>query len=77
MSVTSKKEHQEPALYKIEVSGKLNNHWKEWYESMTISHEHESTVLIGKIADQAALHGILNRIRDLNLTLLLVEKMTT
>jgi hypothetical protein len=42
---------------------------------MVISHEGALTILTGKLEDQAALHGILNRIRDLNLTLLAVEQI--
>jgi hypothetical protein len=57
------------ARYKIKVKGILDRKWSEWFEGMAISYEEDSTILEGPIADQAALHGLLARIRDLNLTL--------
>ena len=49
--------------------------WTDWFEEMVISHEGGETILTGQIADQAALHGLLIRIRDLNLNLLSVERL--
>jgi len=60
--------------YRIKLKGRLNHRWSDWFEQMAISTEGDKTILTGPIADQAALHGLLIRIRDLNLTLLSVEQ---
>jgi hypothetical protein len=64
-----------PASYRIRLKGQLDNTWSDWFEDMELSTEDQETILIGQIADQAALHGLLTRIRDLNLTLLSVEQL--
>jgi hypothetical protein len=66
---------QLPAHYRIKLKGHLDNKWSEWFADMAISSEGEETILTGRVADQAALHGLLIRIRDLNLTLLHVERI--
>jgi hypothetical protein len=64
-----------PTIYEIRVEGRLNPYWSEWLEGMTITPlETGETLLTGAIVDQAALHGLLNRIRDMNLNLICVEK---
>ena len=63
----------ESVSYQIRVKGHLELDWSEWFEGLTISWEKaDVTLLSGQIADQAALHGILNKIRDLGLPLLSV-----
>ena len=63
----------ESASYQIRIKGHLELEWSEWCEGLTISWEKpDETLLSGQIADQAALHGILNKIRDLGLPLLSV-----
>ena len=57
----------------IKIRGHLSENWKEWFDGMDISHEGDLTVLSGEITDKAYLHGILNRIRDLNLKLISVD----
>ncbi len=64
-----------PVNYRIRLKGYLDNKWSDWFEQMAISSEGEETILTGQVADQAALHGLLIRIRDLNLILLSVERM--
>jgi hypothetical protein len=69
--------HQ-PANYQIKVRGRLDKSWSDWFDDMTITVESDDdhmviTTLTGTIVDQAALHGILSRIRDLGLPLLLVR----
>jgi hypothetical protein len=61
--------------YRIKLEGYLDNKWSEWFEEMAISSEGRETILTGPVADQAALHGLLIRIRDFNLTLLSVERI--
>ncbi len=59
-----------PVFYKIRVKGHLGSSWSSWFEGMTIRHtENGDTVLSGVLADQAAMHGVLNKIRDLGLPL--------
>ena len=60
--------------YQIRVEGQLNSHWSHWFEGMTIDHDGDTTILTGSIADQSQLHGMLHRIRDLNLTLISVNQ---
>jgi len=69
-------------IYEIKIKGLLDDHWKQWFEGMTLKHAknhepEECTVITGPIADQPALHGLLEKIRDLNLTLISVRKMDT
>ena len=66
-----------PARYRIRLKGQLDHKWSDWFENMEISTEGEETVLSGQVTDQAALHGLFIRIRDLNLTLLSVEQIET
>ena len=61
-------------VYRIKLKGRLDHRWSEWFEQMAISTEGDKTFLTGPVADQSALHGLLIRIRDLNLTLLSVER---
>ncbi len=58
----------------IRIKGQLSQKWSEWFSGLTISHsDPEETVLQGSIADQAALYGIIARLRDLGLALIFVE----
>jgi hypothetical protein len=61
--------------YRIKLKGCLDLKWSDWFEQMAISTEGGVTILKGPVADQAALHGLLIRIRDLNLKLLSVERI--
>jgi hypothetical protein len=68
-----------PMTYQIQVEGKLDEGWSEWFRDMTVTFERASdgsaiTTLTGPVADQAALRGILNRIWDLHLTVLSVTR---
>ena len=73
--MTKPHKYHAPATYRIKLKGKLDHGWSDWFEQMAISGEGGETILTGPVADQAALHGLLIRIRDLNLTLLLLERM--
>ena len=73
--MTKPRKSYDPVYYRIKLKGCLDNKWSDWFEKMAISSEGEETVLTGQVADQAALHGLLIRIRDLNLTLLSLERL--
>ena len=62
--------------YQIRVGGLLDSHWSAWFEGLTItSVENGETLIAGPIRDQSALHGVLARIRDLNLPLVAVVQV--
>jgi hypothetical protein len=66
-----------PAIYEIRIEGHLDDRWADWFEGMTFTHESDgTTTLYGPLADQAALHGLLNGIRDLGLPLLSVQRVS-
>jgi len=58
---------------KIKVKGLLDNKWQDWFEGMEIIYDGDNTILQGTVSDDSYLHGILNRIRDLNLKLISVN----
>ncbi len=59
--------------YRIHVRGHLHEGWSAWFDGLAIEQEPDgSTVLVGPVPDQAALHGLLAKVRDLGLTLLSV-----
>ena len=63
-------------VYQIRVQGILHEDWSDWFDNLTIvPQDNGETVITGPVVDQAALHGILIRIRDLNLPLLFVERL--
>ena len=63
----------EAGRYEIRLTGRLDAHWAAWFDGLTVSHGSDgTTVLSGPIADQAALHGVLQRVRDLGLPLVSV-----
>ena len=72
--MTNPRKYHAPIQYQIKLKGHLDHKWSDWFEKMAISSESEETVLTGQVADQAALHGLFIRIRDLNLTLLSVKQ---
>ncbi len=62
--------------YEIRLTGHLGARWAAWFDGLTVSHESDgTTVLSGPIADQAALHGLLQRVRDLGLPLVSVTQV--
>lgn len=65
-----------PSLYEICVEGQLTDRGSEWFAGLTLTQtEAGDTLLSGPVADQAALHGLLARIRDLNLTLVALKRV--
>jgi hypothetical protein len=66
----------QPMIYEVRIQGHLSNRWEAWFEHMTITPEANGiTLLTGPIVDQAALHGMLTRVRDLGLPLLSVTRI--
>jgi len=59
----------------IRVKGQVDETWKDWFEGMEIYHDGNDTILSGNIKDEAFLHGVLNLIRDLNLTLISINPL--
>lgn len=68
-----------PCIYQIKVQGRLNEYWSTWFDGLDITLEGEQvqplTTLTGPVADQAALRGILNKMWDLNLSLVSVTRL--
>ncbi len=62
-------------MYEIHVKGQLGSEWSSWFDDMTITYADGKTTISGAVADQAALHGLLAKIRDLGLTLIDVQKI--
>ena len=66
-----------PEYYEIKLRGHLDQRWSEWFADLMFTYlDEDVTLLSGSLSDQAALHGLLERIRDLNLTLLSVTCST-
>lgn len=66
----------ETPYYEIRVAGRLEERWLRQFDGLTLlRQDNNETIIRGAIADQAALHGLLNRIRDLGLELLAVQRM--
>jgi hypothetical protein len=71
----STQQRSESALHEIRVRGHLDDRWADWVEGLTFAHESDgTTTLTAPLADQASLHGLLNRIRDLNLPIVSVRR---
>lgn len=65
-----------PEVYQIRIQGHLKDRWSDWFECMTlIRQEDGTTTLEGRLADQVALHSVLNKIRNLNLKLISVREL--
>jgi hypothetical protein len=62
--------------YEIRVSGLLNERWAAWFDGLTVAHHDDGiTVISGTLPDQAALHGLLQRVRDLGMPLISVTEV--
>ena len=67
---------QERGRYEIRVKGHLDTRWAAWFDGMTLSHDGDGSTLIhGLVVDQAALHGLLAKVRDLGLPLISVTEV--
>ena len=64
----------QPTVYQIKIKGHLSRQWTDWFEGLTITLEEDcNTLLTGPVVDQAALHGLLKKVRDLGMPLLSVN----
>ena len=64
---------KQPTAYQIRIKGHLGVEWADWFEGMTITLEEDGdTLLTGALVDQAALHGVLKKVRDLGMPLVSV-----
>ena len=61
--------------YEIRVKGILDSRWTAWFEDLQISSDGQDTIIAGPVADQAALHGLLTKVRDLGLFLISVRRL--
>jgi hypothetical protein len=69
----STQDHYEPGIYEIRIKGHLDDKWADRFEGLTITlEENGDTLLTGPVIDQAALHGLLKKVRDLGMPLLSV-----
>jgi len=64
-----------PEYYQIRVQGQLERRWEHWFDGLQLSIEHDTTMFSGTLVDQAALYGVLLKIRDLGLPLLSVQRL--
>jgi hypothetical protein len=65
----------QPAVYQIRLHGHLGDQWADWFDGMSITLEQNGdTLLTGPVADQAALHGLLRKVRDLGMRLVSVNE---
>jgi hypothetical protein len=61
-------------VVEIRIEGRIDEQWSDWFEGLTITHTDQGdTLLTGEVADQAALYGLLAKLRDLGLSLVSVE----
>lgn len=72
----------QPAVYQIIVKGRLDEHWADWFDDLSLTFKKDAngtvfTILTGPVQDQGALHGLLARVRDLGLPLLEVHRLET
>jgi hypothetical protein len=71
----SEAESKEPAAYQIRIGGQLGRQWSDWFEGLTISLDDGDTLLTGPVVDQAALHRLLKKVRDLGTPLISVNRL--
>ena len=72
----STEDHYQFGLYEIRIEGHLDDRWADWFGGLTVTLEQEgNTLLTGPVVDQAALYGLLRKVRDLGMPLLSVNRV--
>jgi hypothetical protein len=75
--LSSEIEPSQSAVYQIRIKGHLGREWTDWFEGLTITAlDNGETLLTGSVVDQAALHGLLKKVRDLGMPLISVMRVT-
>jgi hypothetical protein len=74
--INSESEKAQPMIYQIRIKGHLGRHWTDWFEGLTITAlDNGETLLTGPVVDQAALHGLLRKVRDGGMPLVSVMRV--
>ena len=74
--LTPRSSPSQPTVHQIRIKGHLGLQWTDWFEGLTITlEENGETLLTGPVVDQAALHGLLKKVRDLGMPLLSVHRV--
>ena len=74
--INSENDPGQPMVYQIRIKGHLGRQWTDWFEGLTITLEDNGDMLLtGPVVDQAALHGLLKKVRDLAMPLISVNRM--
>ena len=72
----STEDHHAPGRYEIRLKGHLDARWADWFEGSSFTHASDgTTILTGSVVDQAALYGVLRKVRDLSLPLIAVNQV--
>ena len=75
MSDISTGQYHSPGRYEIRIKGHLDTRWAAWFDGLTITHDSDGTTIIhGLVTDQAVLHGLLQKVRDLGLPLVSISQ---
>ena len=64
-----------PTIYQIRIQGHLNREWMDWFGGLSITLEEGDTLLTGPVIDQAALYGLLKKVRDLGMALVSINRV--
>jgi hypothetical protein len=76
MSDISTGPHHNPGRYEIRLKGHLDSRWAAWFDGLSLTNENDGTTIIcGPVVDQSALHGLLQKVRDLGLPLVSVTQI--
>lgn len=76
--MSDKRNPDQPIIYQINIEGHLDDRWADWFENASISlEENGDTLITCPVVDQAALHGLLKKVRDLGMPLLSINRIVS